>query len=127
MSVVNESNHRGWDAGADLSAAADTYKTVKFDGNGDIVLGAATSDNIIGILENSPELGDTAEVRLISASGTGKVRAGGNVSVGDMLTQNSTGRAIATTTTGHKVFGRAISAGATDEIIEYAPFNHIVD
>lgn len=48
-----------------------------------------------------------------------KVRLGGTVAVGDALTSDANGKAIATTTTGNRIIGFAEVAGVADDIVTY--------
>ena len=54
-----------------------------------------------------------------AGSGMSPVEIGGTVAVGDALTANSSGQAIATTTEGDFIIGWALEAGTTADIIEY--------
>lgn len=55
-----------------LKAAADLrthqYKFVKLDGNGNVVLCSAAGERVLGILQNKPNTGETASVRIIGVS-----------------------------------------------------------
>lgn len=110
--AVNTGEHLripGLVAGADLSAKqyhlvrlATTAKTV-------LVAGAATGP-IIGVLQNDPLSGEAASV---VCAGMTKSIAGGAISPGDLLTANSTGQCVATTTANNKVAGKALTAATT--------------
>ncbi len=103
-------------AGADLSTAQ--YKFVKLNSDGEVILAAATTDRPIGVLQNDPASGETAEVTI--AGGT-KVKAGGTLAVGNPLFTNASGLGVtATVGSGGATFyivGTAISAGASGEIV----------
>lgn len=73
------------------------------------------------LLGTSDELDHvTGELVDLAVSQVPKVVLGGTVVAGDWLTSDANGRAIATTTTGHQVIGRAEIAGvANDEITYY--------
>jgi hypothetical protein len=47
------------------------------------------------------------------------VKLGGTVAVGAALTSDAQGRAVATTTTGHRIIGFAETAGVLDDEIPY--------
>jgi hypothetical protein len=103
-------------AGADLSTAQ--YKFVKLNSDGDVILAAATTDRPIGVLQNDPASGETAEVTI--AGGT-KVKAGGSVAVGNPLFTNATALGV-TSTVGSSaatfyILGTVISAGASGEVV----------
>lgn len=107
---------------ADLSAKK--YYLAKTNSSGNLVLAAAATDDILGVIaDGGRQSGDVADVELINAQGTFKVILGGNVSKGDYLTTDSAGKAIATTTSGNRVFGRAQAAGSTGDVIEFTHYN----
>lgn len=54
------------DAGADLSA--DQFKFVKMSGDNTVILCAAATDLPIGVLQNDPLLGQSAQVRLMGVT-----------------------------------------------------------
>jgi len=108
-------------AGADLSAKryhvvmlVTTAKQVK-------VSTGPTAANI-GVLQNDPKSDEAASV---CGAGLSKAVAGGNIAVGDMITANSTGQCVATTTANNKVIGKAITAAAAADLFEVflAPSN----
>lgn len=113
MSQYNASGHKGIEAGADL-----TKGTLVKISNGTVVAATAATDKIIGVLTADVKAGQVADVRLRNAQGTSKVRAGGNVAVGDYLTADADGEAVATTTAGNEVVGMALEAGVDNDIIE---------
>lgn len=113
MTVGNTGEHLripGLLAGADLDAkqyypvrlAATTAKTV--------LVAAAATAALIGILQNDPKSGEAASV---VCSGLTKSVAGGAIAPGDMITVNSTGQCVATTTANNKVIGKAVTAATT--------------
>jgi hypothetical protein len=51
--------------------------------------------------------------------GLNPVTLGGTVNAGDWLTSDANGKAIATTTVGHQVIGRAERPGVANDIINY--------
>lgn len=76
-------------AGADLSAAQ--YKFVKLDTDGEVIVAAATTDRPIGVLQNAPVSGETAEV---AVAGITKVKAGGSASVGNPVFTSASATAV---------------------------------
>ena len=105
------------------AAAADftgkRYTIVKTDSNGNIVNASAATDAILGVIDNEPTSGKTADVVIINSEGTFKVKCGGTISKDAYLTSDSNGAAIATTTTGNRVFGRALTSAVSGQIVEY--------
>jgi hypothetical protein len=94
-------------AGADLSTS--THLIVKLNSSGAAVLAAASTDPIVGVLQNYPSSGQQATYAF---SGTAKVVAGGTIAVGAWVTSNSSGQAIATTTPGDVIIGRYVGTAA---------------
>jgi len=118
MANFTEGNYLTREAGADLSTKQ--YYIVKLDTNGKVVLASASTDKILGVLANAPVSGDPAVVRLINSVGTFKVKtANAGISQGARLTSDSSGLAIATTTSTHVVFGRMPVASNANDIAEY--------
>lgn len=120
-STYVEGNSRTFKAGADLSAKQ--FTIVKADSTDNQVVSAAdaTTGILLGVLMNTPKSGDTADVYLRNGAGTGKVKAGGTLAVGDALTANASGLAIATTTGNDQVIGYAAHIAATNDIVEFYP------
>lgn len=103
-------------AAADYSAKQ--YHIMKVVTAGTATIASAATDFLVGVLQNEPKANEGAEVSLISGGGTCKVIAGGSISVGDALTADSNGQAVATTTTGNYLIGRALEAADAGDIIE---------
>lgn len=80
---------------------ASTAKQVKVASGGTVA--------VIGILQNDPLAGEAASV---VCAGMTKAVAGAAITAGDLLTANSTGQCIATTTANNKVVGKALTAAA---------------
>ena len=77
-------------AGGDLSAKQ--YYFVKLNSSGQVVIIAATTDKPIGILQNAPASGGTAEVMFYGIS---KVSADADLAIGDQVGASSDGQAAA--------------------------------
>ena len=82
--------------------AATTAKQVLIAGAGTVA--------VAGILQNDPKLNEAASV---VCAGLTKSVAGGVIAPGDLLTANSTGQCVATTTANNKVVGKAVTAATT--------------
>ena len=106
----------------DLSAKQ--YFIVKLSAAQTVALASAATDILIGVLRNEPESGQAAEVHMINGGASAKVKAGGTISAGDMITSDSAGKAVATTTTGNYVLGMALEAAVDGDVFEFAPMNH---
>lgn len=102
---------------ADLSGMA--YRIVKTSASGVVTNTTAATDIMIGVLTDGVADG-SAEPQGVSVaiSGIAKIKAGGVVAVGDQLTSNGDGRAIAAAG-GNSIIGRALSAASgADEVID---------
>lgn len=92
---------------------------------GQVVVATAATDKIVGVTLQKAAAGEICSVRLRSAAGTARGKAGGTIAVGDFLTANGSGSVIATTTAANEVIGRAIEAAASGEFVEFIPANHL--
>lgn len=91
------------------------YYIVQLDASGNVEVAEGATDLILGVLQNKP---DTGEAALYRFSGTSKVKAGGSIAIGDWVTTDSSGLAVATTTDGNIVIGRALEAADANDIFE---------
>jgi hypothetical protein len=114
--VVTEA---GLKAGADLSAAANQFKGVKLDANGDVVLCDTQGEIPYGVLQNKPASGATAEV---AVGGSPKIQAGAAFNEMDVLMVAADGQFIARTTAiGNSNYGFCIAkrpAAAAGDIVD---------
>ena len=124
MAVFREGNTIGFEAGADLSAKQ--FFIVKLNADKEVVLAAAATDAILGILQNEPLEGERATIRPNNASGTGKVIAGGAITLGAWLTTDANGEAVVTTTDGNVLIGQAVEAADDGDVFEYMPVSGTV-
>lgn len=114
MSQSINSNEKTFLASEDLSAKQ--YYIMQMDSSGDCEIGEGATDLLIGVLQNTPESGQAANVRF---AGTSKVLAAGAISIGDWVTTDSAGKAVATTTDKNVVIGKALEAATNaGDIIE---------
>jgi len=101
-------------AGADLSAKQ--FYLVKMDTVAQqVVLGAAATDELIGILQNKPASGAAAEVANRSGDIT-KAAAGGAIAIGDKISSDAAGKCVAVTGADDWIVGKALTACASGEI-----------
>ena len=114
MAQHNESGVRAFPCAVALGKGV----AVKFS-SGNIVAATAGTDAILGVIEVANDAGQSAHVRLRSASGTSVGRAGGNIAVGDLVTATTAGELIATTTDGDAVVGMALETAADDGFFEF--------
>jgi len=96
---------------------AKQYYIVKQHTDGTLILAAAATDKIVGVLQNKPAVGSAGLVRI---GGTTKVIAGGAINPGAWVTSDGSGKAVATTTDKDVVFGKYLgtAAAASGDIIE---------
>lgn len=93
---------------------------VKNNGSGKLVLSSASTDKHFGVLADGGRVsGDACEVVLVNGQGTYKGVAGGTIAVDDFLTANASGQLVATTSTGDRIVGRAVTAGVINQFVEY--------
>lgn len=99
------------------SLAAKQFFIVKQDTDGTMILAAASTDKIVGVLQNKPAVGQAALVRLL---GTTKVVAGGSIGVGAWVTSDGNGKAVATTSDHDVVLGKYLgsASAASGDVIE---------
>jgi Uncharacterized conserved protein (DUF2190) len=99
----------------DLSAKQ--YYIVAVDTSNDsaVVLAAAATDPIVGVLRNKPKAGAAAVYRFL---GTSKVIAGGTITRGDFITSDANGKAITTTTASNATLGIALQSAVAGDIFE---------
>ncbi len=105
-------------ANADLSASQ--FRIAVVNSSEKAAIAAAATAKIIGVLYNKPAAADVAAQ--IAIGGVARVTAGGVVAAGDLLTSDANGKAIATTTTGNVLLGRALTGGADTQLIEVLLF-----
>lgn len=102
----------GVKAGADLSAAANQFKWVKFDAAGDVIAIAAATDKPAGVLYNRPKLSEEAEVYYL---GQVELQADAALNEGDLIGTSADGQADAKvpgTDTTEFIAGQVLSAAA---------------
>jgi len=100
-------------ASADLSAKQ--FYLVKLNTSGrQVVIGAANSDNVYGVLQSKPKAGEAANVGIFGIS---KAVAGAAITAGDPLMSDTSGRVITQTSTNPKVGVALEAATVTGQII----------
>lgn len=100
-------------AGADLTAKQFFLVKLSTSADDTVLLAAANTDVVYGVLTNKPNTGQAAEVQIV---GVAKVVAGAAFTRGDALMSDANGNAITKTST-NPIFGYALeSAGGSGEI-----------
>lgn len=119
MSQYNVSGHKGYKATAALAKGV----LVKLS-SGEVVVATAATDKVIGVTTAAVGAGEMADIRLVSAQGTSKFTAGGNIAVGDLLTGAAAGKVVLATQAAagaqptSVIVGRALEAGVSGDLIE---------
>jgi hypothetical protein len=113
MSQSTRDFERSGIAGEDMTAKQ--FYIVQLAADGDVEVGEGATDLLVGVLQNTPDSGEQATYRFL---GTSKVIAGGTVAIGDWVTTDANGKAVATTTDGNITIGRALQAAVSGDIFE---------
>ena len=121
MTAIQNGDRYTGVAGADLTGKL--YHLVKLDANGNVVLAAAATDNILGALEVDGKQGEAVSVALANGAGSFKVKLAANTAKDAYLTSDASGQAVVTATAGDRVIGRLVKAGVAGEIAEYIKHN----
>jgi len=102
---------------AAVNLSAKQYYLVKLHSTeGEVTLCAATTDIILGVLQNKPTTGQAAVVRVL---GTTKVKNGAtSVAINAMVTSSLAGKAITAATDKNWVVGIMMETAAADDIAE---------
>lgn len=96
-------------------AAVNPNRIVKFGAaDNQAIQAAAATDKMFGVSDNlGAASGETFDVIV---DGIALVKYGGNVAVGDLLTSDANGQAIATTTASNRMIGVAMDSGVSGDI-----------
>ena len=88
-----------------------------------------SGEALMGVMQSKPsgDIGASVDVQMPWGGGSGLVIAGGTITIGQELTTDGNGKAIATTTSDDHVFGVAMRGAVVGDILEYAPCFNIVD
>lgn len=121
MATTTDGKTKTFKSAGDLSGKQNCIVYVS--AKGVVTIGSAATQKPLGTIVNKPQAGVGAniEVMLPQGGGTGKVIAGGSISIGDKLTTDSAAKAVATTTPGNFVFGIAIEPADANDVFEYMP------
>ena len=100
----------------DLSAGTE-FLVMKVDTANDhsVVTATASTDPIVGILQNKPKAGAAADLRFV---GTSKVQAGGTITRGDRVTATTGGKVITTTSNKDVCVGIALASAVSGDVVE---------
>ena len=115
MATENIGHTRSREAGEAMTDKQ--HYIVQLDATGKIEVAEGATDLIVGVLQNAPAAGEQA---VYAFTGVAKVISAGVINVGDWVTTDGNGKAVATTTDGNIVIGRHIgtAAAAANDLIE---------
>lgn len=97
-------------AGEDMTTKQ--FHIVKMSGDFTVVTCSAVTDDMVGIVQNNPKIGQPAEIMI---NGVSKVRVDANIAAGDRITTSADGQAT-TEVAGSYTFGRALAAASTGSL-----------
>ena len=99
------------------------FYVVYVSAKGVVTIASAATHTLMGVITNAPQagVGQNVAVALPFGDRTFKVIAGGSISIGDKLTADSNGKAVATTTQNNYVFGVAVEPADAGDIFEAMP------
>lgn len=100
---------------AENTFAAKQYYAAELSAEGQVDVPDATSDLVIGVIQNNPAAGQAASVRVYGA--TKWVSDGTVTAVGNYVGTGSTGKAVKKSTLNDKIAGIALTASAVDGAI----------
>jgi hypothetical protein len=101
-------------AASDLTGKV--HYLAKVDSNGEIALAAAGTDVVLGVITEEAVADKPVTVQY---DGQGKAIAGGSITAGARLTSDGSGKVVATTSAGDKVFGIALTAADSGDIVSF--------
>lgn len=122
MAVENVGRSKTYKAGADLRTKKNFL--VKQSADDTVVLAAAATDIVVGVVGNKANTGELVEVIRAASGSTFKVVAGGTITRGARLVSDAAGKAIVATQTAAgsqptaQSFGRALQAAVSGDIFE---------
>ena len=119
--ATTSSNPRNFKSAATLLNKQ--FYLVYISAKGVVTIASAATHKVIGAITNAPQsgAGQNVAVALPFGDRTFKVIAGGSISIGDKLTADSAGKAVATTSNGNYVFGVALQDADSGDIFEVMP------
>ena len=103
----------GLTAAADLSTTGQFYavKLLSTAGTINLVTTSTLTETVVGLLQNNPKSGDAAEV---AVSGIAKGLSGtSTIAIGSLLSINSTGKLVKSTTDNQKIVGQSLTKTTT--------------
>lgn len=108
-------------SGPDLATSYDYFVCVVPSGTaGDTVtLAVSAGSNVLGVSQQRVVTADiNKQVVDIRLTGITKVIAGGTVAYGDQVQNDTAGKAVVSSTAGDRVFGTALGAGVSGDVID---------
>jgi hypothetical protein len=106
-------------------AAVIGYRILKY-GSADLTCVQSTGPTDLNIGTSDSLDKATNEMVDCQVGDVGEVRLGGAVTRGQALTADANGKAVATTTVGHRCIGFAEQSGVLDDVITYIRSPHVL-
>ena len=113
MTTYRQGDYGAGTAAVDLAANT----CVVLDANNHIAQ-AVDGTAVDGVVEKGGKAGDTVSFAWTNGDGTFKVKLGGTVAKGDLLTAGANGLAVKAVA-GNAVFGKSTAAGVANDVVEY--------
>ena len=125
MTTANPTNNLPFEAAKDFTSLRYTFVTL--DSDGKVTTPDAITNQIVGIIQNTPETGQEANVAPLGSGGSSKIWLGATIASGAMIsTEAATGQGIAAASTAIPV-GPVLKGGADGEIGEVLLSSSTVD
>jgi ATP-dependent protease Clp ATPase subunit len=116
MVTANPTNNLPFEAAADFSSLR--YRYVIADANGKAALPVAITNQVLGVIQNTPETGQEANVAPMGSGGSSKIVLGATLAAGAKVSMEAaTGKAIAAASTATPA-GTLLTGGDEDDLAE---------
>jgi len=115
MAYKNLSQEISVKSAADYSAVGSNYKFYKVNSSGNLTIATASTDAVLGVLQNQPVTNEGARVAPCASGGTSKVVLSATVTTGDMVGLAADGTGTASAAGGYDV-GVAVVGAASGEL-----------
>jgi len=125
MTTCNPANPITLEAAEDLSSLQYTY--ISLDSDGKAISPAAITAPIVGVVQNTPGIGEEALIVPMGSGGTSKIVLGATLAAGAKVsTEAATGKAIAAASTAEPA-GLLLQGGVEDDLGEVLLSSQTVD
>lgn len=125
MTTANPTNNLAFEAAQDFTNYR--YSYVVADSNGKAALPSNGTNQVLGVIQNTPETGQEANVVPMGSGGTSKILLGATLAAGAKVSMEAdTGKAVAAAS-GSTPAGTLLQGGAEDELGEVLLSSQTVD